>query len=211
MFASAPFCVETPRDRWDILPACSDYELDIVLIDAAQHNDASAIALLEQRHDTVITFGERQRIAEALLRRVSDDSKYWDELYGDAERALLPDYIIRKLSECAGTTEDDYRSYVVLALWSIANDARSHELMLRALSSKDQDVLAAAVNGLGWQHDLAALPAIESMLSRIDEDHRSRVAFHLNAFDSEAADRVAMRYLRGDDGTDYQSAREVVH
>jgi hypothetical protein len=208
---SPPLCVETPKDRWDITPACSDYELDDLLIDAVGHDDPSAVALLEQRHDTVLTFGERRRIAEALLGHASDDRKYWNELYTEAQRVLLPEDELRAYSKRAGAAEDDYRFFVRGALWSIANDARSHQLMLRALSSNDQEVLIAAVNALGWQHDLEALDAVTKTLLRLDPEHRSRLAFHLNAFDSDAADAIAMRYLPPIDVADYQAARGNVH
>ena len=142
VYANSPaLCNETPRDRWDITPACSDYDLDESLIEAVEHDDPSAVSLAQQR-------------------------------YRDA--SLLP--------------HDELRVY-----------------------SKEAGATTVAVIGLGWQHDLDSLDAIEKTLLRLDEQQRRGLAFDLNAFDSDAADAVAMRYLPASAVADYQAAREGVH
>ncbi len=60
--------------------------MNTTLIEAMQQGDTSAITLLEYRLTAEVSYGERHRIAAALLGRADDDSVYVEELL---ERAAI--------------------------------------------------------------------------------------------------------------------------
>jgi HEAT repeat protein len=179
-------------------PTCTEYAFDGAVIEALRRGDQSARELLQQRHDTTFTHAERLRIASALLRHVDDDRAYWNEIYKHAENVV-------RLAE-QGLDPGEHASLSYGALELAGTDQRGHELLLRALQSKDFVVVVTAIIGFGQLHDDAALPAIETAIQRFDP--RERLAFVLYEFHSAAADDVAKRYLSADDFENYKQARD---
>lgn len=208
---SSPCSPAAPESEWD-RPACSDYDLDTSLDEAAGSGDRSAIALLRRRHETVPTRDERLRIAGMLLHRVADDSPYWRELAEYAENAVrfgaVDDGTQAAYAKfCEERGLDERYVYVASgALAIIGRDARSRPLLLRALESNDEGLLFAAICGLGEQHDLDSLPVIEKKLESLG-DHAHEPALGLFAFASDEADRVAFKYIREEDRQAYLESR----
>ena len=170
----------TPFDR----PTCSEYEQTYVLIEAID-SDPSAIELLRSRYETTFTHGERHRIAGALLGRVPDDRRYWNELEEHAAYALR---------ETRGVDSDGRPSMAMEAFRIAAGDPRGRPLVLGALQSNDVDLLSRTLAVIVRRRDESFLPAIEAMLERLPE-HAEVLAMWVTLLGSDAADRVASRFL----------------
>ena len=189
---------KAPATPWGLTP-CNDWELDDALIRSAANGDRSAVELLQWRYAASATYAQRIRLGAALLGRVADDGAIWKELADYAERAIEfnSDGGKEKLAAwCAAhdCDPDDYDRLAREAFQEISGDRRAHPLLLRALSANDDNILDDAVLGLARQHDEASLPAIEEMFRRLP-DYVSMLAYSLVDFESEAADRLAMKYL----------------
>jgi hypothetical protein len=192
--SSEPCIAGTPESVWD-LPSCDDFHIDEPLIEAAQRNDRSAIALLEQRYAAAFTRIERYSIAEVLLNRVKDDRAMWKALETDAADAV----------RLFGHHESDtpqYDAALAIALGVASGDRRSRPLMMRALQSSDTSVVFTAISGLGRQHDASALPAIEATLRRLPEDAH-QLAMALWEYDSIDADMLAREFLGDEEREQY--------
>ncbi|HYM61275.1 MAG TPA: carboxypeptidase-like regulatory domain-containing protein [Thermoanaerobaculia bacterium] len=182
-------------------PSCRDYELNDALIGAIERHDQSSIDLLRSRHDMMPALLERYRIAGALLGHVDDDRQYWDELHAAAANAVRFAKREREPNEklapfCAerGWDPDEYYWVALEALRIAGADRRSHALLLEALATDDADLKYAAIESLGRQHDESALTTIEETLRHLPENERG-IAGALVSFESESADRLAMKYL----------------
>jgi len=217
--AARHLCVERPDDEWDEA-SCSDYELDTALIEAAGHGDRSALALLEQRYGLAKTYRERHRIGIALLGRVADDSAIWNELTLHAENAIRfasdepgPNKELEAWCAEHGYDADRYGDMAEDTLVSLMNEPRARPLLLRAAHSKRGFLAAIGIYGLCGQRDESLLPQIDEALSKNDEalnknDHAS-LASALAAFHSEAADRIARKYLDEEDLESYHEERRM--
>lgn len=205
---------EAPKSAWD-QPHCADYELNDSLELSLLAKDDSALALLRTRYETTFVLQEKHRIAGMLLGRVSDDSRYWKELkhyaedavrfgtYDEPTVAAFQDYCA-----AAGLDPDQYSPVMWNALEIARRDSRSHALLLRALESSHAYLVYLAIRGLGEQRDLASLPAIEKTLARFEDDHS--IALALTAFQSEAADAIAMKFLDEDMLEAYKDDRAAI-
>lgn len=202
--ACGPRCVDVPKSAWDS-PACKDFELDDALIVNAQHGDRSAIDLLVRRYADELTYWERYRIAGALLGRVADDRAIWNELITHAENEVEftghPDKLDAYCASQAYDTEA-YDAAAWQALFAVSGDRRSRPLLLRALASDRSELIDIATLGFAIQHDETALPQIDEALQR-SSGSASLLAF----FHTDAADRVAMKYLNENDRDDYEETR----
>jgi alkylhydroperoxidase/carboxymuconolactone decarboxylase family protein YurZ len=208
---------EQPSSEWG-RPVCSDYELDLSWIDALKHGDRSVISLIKSRHRQAGTFVERQLLAFALLG-TADDSPYWKELFEDAANAVR---LVRQTDEagsalqqwCAARSLDpgDYERKALNALEWVSKDRRSSELLLAALESHDTVLVWYAIPGLAQQRNEAALPSIAQALDALDasEGEISELALQLAGYGTEAADRLARKYLKEEDLAAYDEARAEV-
>lgn len=205
-----------PETVWD-MPLCSDMELDDSLIDGMERGDTSAIAMLRKRYENAPTYHQKHRLAAALLRRVPNDSTYWNELIPHATNVVrlagvkdefFPSEAMTRWCEERGLPTAEYPYMALRALEHVAPDPRSRPLLLEALQQHDVSIIVAAISGLAQQRDEGALPAIERVLDARDD--RQMLAFALAHYRSEAADRVAMRYLDEDDRPEYAAFRETV-
>lgn len=165
--------------RLPLYPASADF--DDVLIENAQNGDHSAVALLERRYAEAPTASERIHLGSALLGRAADDSAIWKELAAYAESYV-----------------DEQKLEAKQAFDEIARDRRARPLLLRALASKDWEMVNKAILGLSLHRDDATLPDIEKALQRFPEE-ASMAALSLIDFNTEAADTLAKKYLRNDD------------
>ena len=206
---------DPPKDQWD-LPGCDEYNLDVALQQAMRNGDRSAAELLQRRYETTSTVAERIRIGGMLLRHVSDDSAYWKDLARMAEDAVRfaerDDATQAKFAAyCAdrGLDADGYEWVMYQAFTAVSGDIRSRALLLRALGSSDPGVVFGAIAGLGAQHDLESLEAIERALGRMESDSHA-LALALAEFDDDAADAIAMKYL-GEERQEYLAARRIAH
>jgi hypothetical protein len=206
-----PCSQEAPSTAWD-LPLCTDLEFDRSLLDNATHGDHSALELLQKRFETVLTYGERHHIAAVLLRVAPDDRPYWNELNTHAENALRfqgDDEAASRLEDFCKEQGCEPARYTVIAneaLRAISEDPRSLPLLRRTLESKDATLVRIAIDGLTTQRDQASLDAIDAALARFPDDAES-MASSLSRFQSEAADRIAMKYLTQEQQTAYREAR----
>jgi hypothetical protein len=210
----SPCLDEAPQSAWD-RPHCGDYELNDSLERSLRADDDSALDLLRTRYETTFALQEKHRIAGMLLGRVSDDSMYWRELEHYAEDAVrfgandektvagFRDYCV-----ATGVDPDQYSPVIWNALEIARRDPRSHALLLRTLESSDSYLVYQAISGLGEQHDLASLPAIEEALARLEDD--PYVALALIAFQSEEVDAIAMKYLDEESLEVYRNDRAAI-
>lgn len=199
-----PPCAEAAATPWD-LPACSEYGLDSALIESAERGDSSAIELLRQHYATTFTYVERYRIAAAILGRTRDDSAIWNELLPHAENAVnFAGQQEKRDAYCAahGYDREQYAWLSMSALVTVMKDLRARPLLVRALKSDDEQIASTGLFGLALQHDETALPEIEAMLKRFP-----REAQWLTSFKSDAADRIAEKYLSGYALDDYRTLR----
>ena len=201
---------EPPVTPYD-LPLCVDYELHATWIEAAEKGDRSAAALLRTRYAQALSRYERHRLGAALM---GDDSQIWGELLAEAETCmhfprredeLTPAYLEWAAAHAVPADEHWWASHSALGV--IANDPRSHALLLQAVESEDLALAWTAVTGLAEQRDTASLPAIERALQRFP-DVASPMAFSLCLMVSPAADEVAMKYLDETTREDYVHERE---
>jgi hypothetical protein len=209
-----PPCNEAePETRWEY-PSCADYKMNTSLIEAAEKRDRSAIALLESRWASTVSWQERARIGGALLGRVADDEAIWKELETHAANLL-------RFSEPGDETAATYEAYCaehgyepekyLEATWyffdAVATDRRSRPLLLRALALEDGNLLTFAVYGLAEQREESALPLIEKALEK--SKNPSELAEMLVFYQSEAADRLAMRFITDEDDLEqYRQRRQ---
>lgn len=192
--ADAP---STPYDQ----PLCTDDELNRTLITAMEGGDRSARDLLERRYDTAVSYYARHTIARALLGRARDDRKYWNDLSRDAADALrfayvdgeaTPEYL--EWCEARDVDPDDHRNLMISALFSAATDRRGRTLLDDALKSPDFSLVEAGIVAIIDKHDETDLPKVEAALKRFP-DRAEDTALLLVAFRSEAADRVAVKFV----------------
>lgn len=209
---AGPPCGHGPDTEWGE-PACEDYELDTSLIESAGRGDRSAIDLLERRYRSTATFAERHRIGAALLGRVADDSAIWNELSlhaGNAVRfvssgsELNPELVA--WCEERGCDPYAYSSMAEEALIDIADVPRARPLLLRAMKTNDPQLTPIGIYGLCGQRDESLLPAIDEALSKSPD--ASSLAMALAAFRSEAADRIAAKYISEDDREEYEEQKK---
>jgi hypothetical protein len=197
------------------LPLCDDYVLHTAWIEAAQSADRSAVAILQRRYSETTTFRERHRLAGALLGRVADDREIWEALYAAAETCVLfprgeegehsAAYHAWAAQHGVAADEHWWMSYDALGIAS--SDPRSRTLLLKALGTGEDGIIAAAIAGLGEQHYEESLPAIEKAILRAPEESRAWVATALFWFGTVRADVLALQYLEGTDRDEYLAAR----
>jgi HEAT repeat protein len=191
-------CVDTPAGKWD-KPACAEFERNSKWIKRLADGDESVIPLLREAYDATFTYEERRRIATELQGHLPNDAELWRESYTLAEHAVSGDF-----TPGGEEHRDDYARFATNALFLIAEDPRTHALMIKALASEDSDVVCAAIFGLASQKDAAQLAAIEKAIRRFPEK-QAQLAFSLFAFRTTAADEIALRYI--EDVDDYLTAR----
>lgn len=208
-----PKCT-SPATIWD-KPSCDDEQFDAALIESAAGGDRSAVELLQRRYAAAFTHAERITVGAALLGRVRDDGAIWKDLAAWAEHAvefhLDPDTTAQKLAAYCGQHDcqpDDYERLSWQALEAISADRRARPLLLRALTAIDTDLVDQGISGLAGQHDESSLPAIDEALRRLPEA-ASTLALSLADFESDAADKIAMKYLADDDREEYVTRREA--
>lgn len=172
-------------------PLCADYELNSSLFEAG---DPSALALLQRRFAAEVSAQERIRIAAGLLGRVPDDSAQWNELARRAAIAVKTPF---------DAFEYDDWDLAIKALQAVSDDARALSLLREGLKLDDRYVLAIVTGALAEQKDAPSLPLIEEALKRFPH-HASWLAMKLAAFESEAADAIAFRYLSEEDREEYR-------
>jgi hypothetical protein len=209
---SAP-CTDGQSESAFDLPECTEHELNTSLIDAMEHGDRSATALLQQRQKATFTHVERHRLAAALLGNVPDDREYWNELREHATNLIRFAYVADEPSPefVQWCTErdldpDDYRWMALNAMREAAVDTRARPLFLRALTTEDRVLIEEAITGLALQQDESAFPAIEKAIRRFPDDSES-LAMMLVYFQSEAADRLAYSFLDESGRADYDETR----
>jgi hypothetical protein len=190
---------QEPGTQWDY-PTCTDYHLNTSLIEAAEKRDRSAIELLRLRHASTVSRQERARIAGALLGRIADDSTIWKELETHAENYVSftahdEETRARLAAYCAehGYDPGQYLGAAYYSFDAAAHDGRSRPLLLRALASKERELVASAIYGFAMQHDDAALPLIAAELQRLEDPQD--LAELLILYESEAADQVALQFI----------------
>lgn len=207
------YCTEVAGNDPFGKPACSDMRLNDALIEASK-TDPSALQILQQRYATMETHRERRRIAGALLRKVPNDTKIWNELAAQAEIAirfpeidwkLSPEYLQWATEQ--GVHPNAYREAAVDAFGVIMEDRRSHSLLVRALDTTDISLLITAVIGLGTQKDSDSLPRIEQAILRLEEEDRAFIAELLMFFDDDRADAIARKFLDEKQMARYADAR----
>lgn len=203
---------EPPSTPFDP-PLCADEELHNALIEAAGRGDRSAVGLLRQRYQTANSYREKQRLAAALLGKVSDDRAIWSELHEQAALAVrFPtvdgEYSAEFEEYCRARSEDPVQLWdrAYNALERAGADPRSRPLLYEALKTSDRNLVYAAIWGLATQRDDTALPAIEEAFQRF-ENLGSEVVLCLALFRSEAADALAMKYLDESSRADYDTVR----
>lgn len=196
---------EPPADRYG-LPLCRDYEMNTTLIESAERNDRSSIALLRARYDAELTLAERHRLGSALLRKVSDDTAIWKELLSHAEIVLrfpelepnepTPEY----RQWCAERNLDPgrYWSSALMALEFMGGDARSRDLLRRAIGTGSVPLLRTAILGLAKQRDIESLPMIDAAIAAAKAEQQ-HLAVVLALFNDERANAIAKKYLAPED------------
>lgn len=214
--ACGPRCSEEPAVHvWDD-PLCSEYALNDALITAwSEQHEPSAVALLTTRWRQTVSGMERHRIAAALLG-TAVDAEAWAELEREAELAVrfpqladgtpMPEF--KEWCEARGLDAYQYRWNLEDALQSAGNDKRSRALLLRALTTDDWELIAIAILALGAQHDETSLPKIDEALQRVVTKERyQNLPAALSAFESDAADALALKYLDAARREDYLAER----
>lgn len=177
---------DAPVSEYD-RPLCSDVDLHDALIVAIDNGDRSAAELLRARYSITLSARERHRLAGALLGRVADDTSLWNELLARAELCVRfprrgDEYSAAFLAWCAARNlpaeEHWWTSYD--ALTAAGSDARSRVLLLDALATNDEALVATAVAALAQQRDERARPLVEAALKRfpdiatyLDDDTRA--------------------------------------
>jgi hypothetical protein len=206
-------CGREVTSIWD-WPTCDDYQLDTSLETAAKQRDHSAIDLLEKRYETADTLREKRRIASMLLNRVPDDSKYWKPLFALAEDCLRfagddeeAHARLKAFADERGIDPNEYETAAEDAFLIIAYDIRSRPLLLRALDSDVPILQAYAIVGFAAQRDESMLERIESVIAKATKE-RDFMAAALMDYRSEAADKIALKYLPEDQRADYVEARQ---
>jgi len=191
------FCSDKPpATRFD-RPSCNEFNLDMALIASARRGDRSAIELLRRHYETTFTYDERYLIAGTLLGRVSDDGAIWSEVSEHAERLIAAGAKEEKLAAYAkehGYEACEYASIAWSALGAIAEDRRARPLLLRALASDDVGLAELGIFGLASQRDAPPLAELEAALTRYPN-----LASDLAAFDSDAVEALAMKFLETDE------------
>jgi hypothetical protein len=209
-----PCTEEPPTNRYE-QPRCADYELHDALIAAAKNGDQSAIDLLQGRFATADTLSERYRLGAALLDLVSDDQGIWNELAERAEVAVRfpasaheaqPDYL-QWCTENGVADPNEHWWSAVDALREAAHDARSNELLRRALATEEGSLAFLALDGFAQQRDFTALPLIDAYFER-NPDSASSFAQALAAFFDERADSIAFQWIDEDGREEYAARRQ---
>jgi hypothetical protein len=193
-----------PQTAYD-LPLCNDEQLDTILIDAMNGGDPSALPLLEQRHDTALSYLERHRIANALLGHVVDDRKYWNELAAIADEAIRFAYVDGEptaefLSWCEARGVDATMRHDLQ--WSayamVLDHDRGKPFLRRALETNDADLLGHAIEIAASRRDESVLPAIKKAIERMPRDTASLVT-SLSLYGSDAIDAYALPLIDDED------------
>jgi Carboxypeptidase regulatory-like domain len=210
----SPCFDEPPAGRLD-RPRCSDYELHTALIDSWKRGDSSSLQLLHARYATADTYAERHRLAEVLLRNIPDDTAIWNELLSQADIAVRfpdngnepsPEYL-----QWAAERNVDPNAYWWMARGALqvaGKDPRSHALLVHALATDDEDLVYDAISSFAAQHDLDALPLIDSAIAR-NSGNRESLAMALSAFFDGRADAVAMKYVEETSMEQYDELRSM--
>lgn len=150
---------DTPKRAYD-LPLCAEYERDSLLIDALGHGDRSALDSLERRFDAEVTYAEKHRTARALLRRASDDRRYWSALESFANDAVRFAYVggqppraFVEWCEQHGARLETHRALAIGALFDEPFDARMRPWVERALQTTDLDLIKRAMLVMAKRRD----------------------------------------------------------
>jgi carboxypeptidase family protein len=195
---------EAPKTQWD-LASCADYRADSELMEDAERNDRTALALLQERYRTTLSWSERIRIAGALLGRIANDDAIWKELATPAEQLVRLDEA--QFDACAiehGYEPAEYRSIAWSSFDQASRDLRARPMLRRALQSSEIGLLMESIAALAAQHDDAALPQIADVLARAEAP--ADLAPLLADYGTQAADQLAMRYMT--DAGDRERNRE---
>lgn len=203
-----PCSDDPPETVWDY-PACDDEDLDVTLVANIERGDPSAIALAQRRHAAATTYAQKHSLAAALLGRVPDDTRYWNELYEHARNLVEQDQKLAEWCEKQGLPAQEYRWMAEVALAAVGEDPRSRTLLLKALQSDDFELVRSAVYGFMDQRDDTALPAVAKALARFP-DNASSIAQYLAWWRSEAADEIAFRYLDEEQRAEYREVKREV-
>lgn len=208
-------CQEEPPQTPYELPLCNEYELNETLIELAKVGDRSAVELLQRRYETTIPYSERHRIAAALLGRVPDDRRYWNELEARAKDAIRfahvddePPPAFVEWCQARGVDHEKYRWTLANAFLAAAPDPRARGLLREALETKDHDLFTSALVAILDLRDESFLPALERNIARFPD--RTEMALWLSSFGSEAADSVALKFLGDEDREVYGELRRRV-
>jgi hypothetical protein len=195
-----PCSDEDPASPFDEA-SCTDYEMNTTLIESMERGDRSATDLLRRRYAAAFTYGERHRIAGALLGRVPDDREYWSELAAYGADAIRFPYVEGEpapefVAWCAARAldPDQYHWMALRAFEGAAADRRGRGMVLQALESKDSALVQSALAAILEHRDESVLPAIEKALERFPEQ-AGWLAMWLGKLQSDAADRVALKFL----------------
>lgn len=201
-------CGQSVTSVWD-WPVCDDYKTDTALETAVKRGDHSAINLLEQRYETAPTLREKRRIAGILLNRVSDDSKYWKPLIDLAEDSLrfagdddAARARLKTFAEEKGIDPDAYLAATYDALGIVSEDVRSRDLLRRALNSNVPDLQVSGIEGFAMQRDESMLERIDAVIEKATQ-YQGSMAEMLALYRSDAADKIAFKYLSEDDRPNY--------
>jgi hypothetical protein len=197
---------ESPFDE----ASCADFVMNTMLIESLERGDSSAADLLRRRYATTVTYGERHRIAGALLGRVPDDREYWNELQAHAADAIRFSYVDSEpapefLEWCAARALDpeEYHWVTLRAFELAAADPRARAMVLEATESRDRTLVEAAIAAILLRREESALPAIEKALGRFPHDAGDMV-MAMAWLRWDAADRVAMKFLSEDRVAEYR-------
>lgn len=195
---SRPCRASTATKAWQ-LASCEDWDRNTSLIAAARENDSTALAELEQRLASTISWSERLRIETALLGKLPDDTAIWNELSQNAEYALRSESSDdaeafaeserrRKISH-----PGSYNEFLVGSFSAIKDDRRARLLLFRALHARERDLVALGIEGLANQHDGSALAEIDEALSKFED---LSLVLLLRAYGSPAAEAIMRKHVQ---------------
>ena len=210
-----PPCNDTPPETAYDDPLCSDYMLDEMLIEGAKNQDRSAIEYLQRRYESTVSYDHKHRIAAALLGRVPDDSRYWNELATLASDAVRFAYVNdvptpEFVQWCAERQihADRHHSVLSFAFALATADERGRPLIQRALQTNDRWLVSDAIIALYPRLDARALAEIGKAIARFPDDVEMLTSL-LAGFQSEAADALALSLLDAQGKAAYLEQREL--
>lgn len=195
--------------------SCPEYELNSALIESMERGDRSVIDLLRSRYETTFTFLERHRLAAALLGHVPDDRRYWNVLEERAAHAIRfaydgsePPAAFVEWCAVRGVDPHDYSMIALDALRIAAADPRGRSLVLGALHSGEPLLTDTAMGAILDDRDESFFPEIEKAMAGRPDEARA-IAMWLAFFRSDAADRLAMKFLSGEAREEYAELRRT--